>query len=469
MATDAPNGATPPGPRGKPILGNVLDFKADTLATFVKGWRAYGDCVRFPGVGPFFPFYFFAHPDHVGYVLKGNFRNFERPEYLNKKFRLVVGNGLVTTNGEAWQRQRKMAEPSFKKERISKLAGTMTEVTDRMLDEWEDKARRDQPVEVQSEFMRLILGILTKALFGVDMSGDAAAIEGSVATQAKYLNDRLNSPVDIPPGVPIPANRRFQAARGVLNGIVDKTIRSRRASAEEGNDLLSTILKAHDEKTGQPIDDAQARDELKTLLIAGHETTAATLAWCFYVMSLHPFAEERVRAEHAEVLGGRTPNFDDVESLPYSRMVLDETLRLYPPLWLLGRMPLEDDSIGGFKVPKGSSVMISPYITHRHPDFWENPEAFDPERHTPEKVEARERYSYIPFGGGPRGCIGFPFAMPEMHIVLAMVMNRFRLNLVPGHPVIPESAISLRMKQGALMSLEPVGKREPAPATAVRT
>jgi cytochrome P450 len=456
----------PPGPRGKPVLGNVLDFRADTLGALVKGWREYGDKVCFAGVGPFFPFYFFAHPDDVGYVLKENFRNYQRPEYLNKKFRLVVGNGLVTSVGDAWTRQRKMAEPAFQKDKIAAIAGTMTDLTEQTLEDWESKAARGEPIEALSEMMHLILAILTNALFGVDMSKDAHAIEHSVAEQATFLNNKMNSPVDVPEQVPLPGNRRFVQARDTLNSIVERVVKQRRAAQDDGADLLSTLLKAHDETTGKPIDDIQARDEMKTLLIAGHETTATTLAWCFYLLSLHPFAADRLRAEYDEVLGDRTPVFADVENLPYTRMVIDETLRLYPPLWLLGRMPLEDDVIGGYRVPAGKTVLISPYVTHRHPDFWENPEGFDPERHTAERVAERHRYSYIPFSGGPRGCVGFPFAMPEMNIVLAMILRRFKLSLAPGHPVVAESAISLRPKFGLPMYLEPIKSRVQAAAAA---
>jgi cytochrome P450 len=326
----------------------------------------------------------------------------------------------------------------------------MTETTDAALDTWEG------PLDIQSSMMHLILAILTRTLFGADVRDEAEVIERSVAVQAKYLNDRLTSPVDIPENAPIPAQRRFLAARAALDRIVDRVISERRRSGEDTGDLLSILLQAHDEETGAPISDRQARDEIKTLLIAGHETTATTLGWTFYLLSKHPEIQERLRAELAQVLGDRPPVAADVVNLEYTTKVLYESLRLYPPLWIVSRMPIADDAIGGYAVPAGTSIIISSYLTHRHPDFWDNPEGFDPERFTPEARKARHRYAYIPFGGGPRGCIGFPFAMLEMPLVLARVLQRFRLSLVPGYPSgVPESAISLRQRHGAQMYVEP--------------
>ncbi len=447
----------PPGPRGNPVLGNVLDFKNDTVGAIVDGWREYGDTVRFRGVGPFFPIYLFTHPEHVQYVFQDNFRNFRRNDFLRKKFRMVVGNGLVVSEGESWVRQRKLAQTAFQSVRLNPLAPAMTRTTDETLARWREHASAGEPIEIQSEMMHLILGILTRTLFGTDMTGEAVDVEQSVATQAKYLNDRLSSPVDIPENAPLPVQKRFLAARDALNSMVDKVIAERRRTGEDKGDLLSILLQARDEETGEPISDEQARDEIKTLLIAGHETTATTLGWTFYLLSKHPEIEERLRAEVEEVLGDRPPTADDVPNLKYATMVLYESLRLYPPLWIVSRMPIEDDVIGGYDVPAGTSMIICSYLTHRNAEFWENPEGFDPERFTPEAMKAQHRYAYIPFGGGPRGCIGFPFAMMEMPVVLARVLQEFRLRLVPGYPSgQPESAISLRQRHGSLMRAEPV-------------
>jgi cytochrome P450 len=339
---------------------------------------------------------------------------------------------------------------------LNALGPAMTDTTDEALVRWRELAQRGEPIDIQTEMMHMILAILTRTLFGADMSGDAAAVEQSVATQAKYLNDRLNSPVDIPERAPLPVQRRFLAARATLNRVVDDVIADRRRTGVDTGDLLSILLEARDEETGEPISDEQARDEIKTLLIAGHETTATTLGWTFYLLSKHPEVTEQLRAELDEVLGDRAPTAEDVPNLKYTTMVLYESLRLYPPLWIVSRMPIEDDEIAGYPVKAGTSVIICSYVTHRHPEFWDNPEGFEPERHTPERMKERHRYAYIPFGGGPRGCIGFPFAIMEMPLVLARVLQQFRVNLVPGFEVEPESAISLRQKRGALMHIEPL-------------
>jgi cytochrome P450 len=447
----------PPGPRGNPLLGNVLDFKNDTVAAIVGGWRKYGDTVHFRGVGPFFPIYLFTHPDHIKYVFQDNFRNFRRNDFLRKKFMMVVGNGLVVAEGESWTRQRKLAQTAFQSARLNPLGPAMTKTTDETLAKWREHAAKNEPIEIQSEMMHLILGILMRTLFGTETTGEAADVERSVAAQAKYLNDRLSSPVDIPENAPIPVQKRFLAARNTLNSIVDDVIAERRRTGEDKGDLLSILLQARDEETGDLISDEQARDEIKTLLIAGHETTATTLGWTFYLLSKHPEIEDRLRAELDEVLGDRAPTAEDVPNLKYTTMVLYESLRLYPPLWIVSRMPIEEDVIGGYDVPLGTSMIICSYLTHRHPEFWDNPEGFDPERFTPDAMKARHRYAYIPFGGGPRGCIGFPFAMMEMPLVLARVLQEFRLRLVPGYPSgQPESAISLRQRHGSLMLPEPV-------------
>jgi cytochrome P450 len=456
-APTAPTGRTMRGPTGKPILGSALDFRNDTVGTLLGGWRTYGDAVLFRGPGSFFPVHFFAHPDHVKYVLQDNYANYPaRSETVVRKFREVVGSGLVTTQGDVWAAQRRLAQQAFQRDRLNALAGLMVAATDEMLEEWRGYAERGQPVDVQSEMMHLILNILASALFSADMRRDAAKIEHAVATQAKWLNDEVVGGVSVPLSVPIPRHRRFIEQRKALNEVVEPLIAERRRSGEDKGDFLSMLLEAKDEETGEKMSDQAVKDQVKTFLIAGHETTATTLAWTFYLMSKYPEAARRVRDEVDKVLGGREPTPDETKSLSYMATVLHEALRLYPPLWTVARSPIHDDEVGGYRVPAGGTVILSPYITHRHPEFWENPEGFDPDRFTPEASEGRHRYAYFPFSGGPRGCIGFPFAMLELHLVLPRILQRFKVNLVPGYPVVAEAAISLRQKHGALMTLEPV-------------
>jgi cytochrome P450 len=448
-------GRTMRGPPGKPIVGSAFDLRRDAAGTLMSGWRKYGDAVLFRGPGSFFPIHFFAHPDQVKYVLQDNYSAYPGRTAVNRKFREVVGDGLVTTEGELWASQRRLAQQAFQRDRLNALAGLMVGATDEMLDEWDRHAQRGEPVDVQSEMMRLILRILAASLFSADMRGDAARIEHAVAVQAKWLNDELAGGVTVPLGVPIPRHRRFLEQRRVLADVVDSLIAERRGSREDKGDFLSMLLEAEDPETGEKLTDQAVKDQVKTFLIAGHETTATTLGWTFYLLAKYPEAARRVHDEIDSVLGGRVPTPDDTERLTFMAMVLHESLRLYPPLWALARTPVEDDEVDGYRVPAGATIILSPYITHRHPDFWANPEGFDPERFTPEQAHGRHRFAYFPFSGGPRGCIGFPFAMLEMHLVLPRILQRFRLGLVPGFPVEPEAAISLRQRYGALMMLEP--------------
>jgi cytochrome P450 len=450
-------GRTMSGPRGKPIVGSALDFRNDTVGTLMSGWRTYGDAVKFQGPGSFFPVHFFAHPDQVKYVLQDNYANYPaRSPVVVEKFRQVVGDGLVTTQGDVWAAQRRLAQLAFQRDRLNALAGLMVSATDEMLDEWQEHAEHGRPVDVQSEMMHLILNILASALFSADMRRDAAKIELAVATQAKWLNDEVVSGVTVPLSVPIPRHRRFLEQRRSLDEVVEPLIAERRRSGEDKGDFLSMLLDAEDEETGEKMSDQMVKDQVKTFLIAGHETTATTLGWTFYLLAKYPEADRRGHEEVDQLLGGRKPGPDDGKQLTYMAMVLDESLRLYPPLWTVARSPIHDDEVDGYRVPAGGTIILSPYITHRHPDFWDNPEGFDPERFTPERSEGRPRFAYFPFSGGPRGCIGFPFAMLELHLVLPRILQRFRLSLVPGYPVEPEAAISLRQKHGALMTLEPV-------------
>jgi cytochrome P450 len=444
-----------PGPRGKPIFGNAFDVRRDAVGTLMRGWRKYGDAVLLRGPRPFFPIHLFAHPDQVKYFLQDNYSNYPGRTVVTGKFREVVGDGLVTTDGELWASQRRLTQQAFQRDRLNALAGLMVGATDEMLDEWEKRAQRGEPVDVQSEMMRLILRILAASLFGADTRRDAARIEHAVAVQAKWLNEELAG-VTVPLSVPIPRHRRFLEQRRALAEVVDSLIAERRRSGEDKGDFLSMLLEAEDPETGEKMSDRAVKDQVKTFLIAGHETTATTLGWTFSLLSKYPDAARRVQDEVSSALDGRAPTPDDTKSFPYMAMVLHESLRLYPPLWAFARTPLEDDEVDGYRVPAGRTVLLSPYITHRHPEFWDDPEGFDPERFTPERSEGRPRFAYFPFSGGPRGCIGFPFAMLELHLVLPRILQRFRLSLVPGHPVVPESAISLRQKHGALMTLDPV-------------
>jgi cytochrome P450 len=445
-----------PGPRGNPILGNARDFQQDIMQALMKAWREYGDVVRFRGVGPLFPVYLLGHPDYTKHVLQDNNKNYPKTRFVDDKWRMVVGEGLICSTGDFWRRQRRLAQPAFHRQRIAAFGKLMTDATAELLDEWDGAAQRGQSIDMKGQMTYLTLNILARALFSADWSREARAMGPAVSIAIRHAYEQMESFVSLPENLPTPANRRFVKARATLDEIVYRLIAERRNKKTDDVDLLSMLMSAVDEgETGESMNDRQVHDEVMTFIFGGHETVSSGLTWTFYLLSKHPHVARKLRAELDHVLGGRTPTVDDVPQLRYLTMVLEESMRLYPPVWLISRTPVEDDEIGGYHIPAGSMVLISKYVVHRHPAFWDNPDGFDPERFTPERVAARPRHAYFPFSSGPRKCIGDSFGMLEMQLVVARLLQRYQLDLVPGFPVIPQPGITLRQKHGLLMTLQP--------------
>jgi enediyne biosynthesis protein E7 len=459
-AIAAPSKAPPaPGPRGHPIFGSLLDFKADVLGALMAGFREYGDVVRFDVKR--FPAYLIAHPDHVKYILQDNHRNYPHPEFMRQGFAQVTGQGLVASHGEYWLRERRLAQPAFHRQRIQQFGTMMTDTTLERMDRWQGAAERGEPLNIRTEMLHLALDILAKALFGADWGSESETIAPAAGVMLEHVYGRLENFVNVPEWAPVPRMRRFVAARATIDKFVYGLIAERRRNPGEGNDLITMLVQARDEETGAEMSDEQVRDEVMSAIIAGHETVSTGLTWIWYLLAKNPACARRLRAELAEVLGGRTPTIDDLPQLAYTRMVVDEGIRLYPPLWVNARTPLEDDVIGGYHIEKGSFMLLSEYVTHRHPEFWENPEGFDPERFTPERSAGRHRCAYITFGVGPRRCIGVNFALIEIPLIIATIAQRYRLQLVPGFPVAAKPGITIRPRYGMMMTLEKPG---PAPA-----
>jgi cytochrome P450 len=370
------------------------------------------------------------------------------------KLRGVVGEGLVANEGDVWRRSRRLAQPAFHNQRISTFVKMMTDSVGLMLEEWEGHVRSGATVDIKSQMMHLSLAVLAKGVFTAEWSKHVSVVEPAVGVALAHTNRRLTSPID-PQRLPfLPSTREFNKAMADLDAIVYGAIAERRASSAEHTDLLGMLMQAKDAETGESFDDRQVRDEVMGFLIAGHETVSAALTWTWYLLSQNPESWRRLAAEAESVLNGRVPVLEDVPKLEYTRMVLDEAMRLYPPIFVLMRSPQQDDEIGGYHIPAKTNVVICPYVTHRHPEFWDNPEGFDPERFTPERSAGRHRMAYLPFAAGPRKCIGDTFALLEMQLAVAMVAQRFRLNLVPGYPMVPQPAISLRPRDGLLMKVE---------------
>jgi cytochrome P450 len=439
-----------PGPRGHLLFGNVRDIQRDPLGFGSTMSRQYGNVVRMR----FFiwPAYLINHPDGVKHVLQENQQNYNKDLYPYKIFKPLLGRGLVTNDGKSWLHQRRLMQPAFHRKRLDAFGSLMTDATVTMLDQWQDFATRDQPLDIAAEMLRLTLRIVGQTLFNIDLSDETQIVGQAVTTVNKLLSDYIYAP--FPPfNVPTSRNRRLQVSYRALDQVVHDIITHRRNQYTDTGDLLSMLLLARDEETGQGMDDQQVRDEVITLLIAGHETVSTALTWTWYLLSQYPHVERQLHTELDNVLGGHLPKLEHLARLSYTRMVLEEALRLYPPAWIFGRKAIADDEIGGYAIPANSIIVLSPYITHRHPAFWGNPEVFDPERFIPKRSADRPHFAYFPFGGGPRVCIGNNFALMEMQLILATVAQRYKLRLVPGHPVEPEAFLSLRPRYGLPMTL----------------
>jgi cytochrome P450 len=448
--TIVPRRQTAPGPRGHFLLGNARDIQRDPPGFASTMTRLYGDVVRIR----FFLWsaYLVNHPDGVRHVLQENHRNYSKDMYAYQIFKPLLGRGLVTNDGEGWLHQRRLIQPAFRRKHLDAFGALMTHATVEMLDCWQETAPRDQTLDIAAEMSHLALRIAGQALFNVDLSGETHIVGQSVTKVNKLLSDYMYVPFP-PIGIPTPRNRRLQVASRALDQVVHGIITARRQQHTDMGDLLSMLLLARDADTGQGMNNLQVRDEVITLLIAGHETVSTALTWTWYLLSRHPEVEHRLYTELDEVLGGHIPTADHLARLPYTRMVLEEALRLYPPAWIFGRKAIADDEMGGYFIPANSMIVLSPYLTHRHPAFWQDPETFDPERFTPERSADRPHYAYFPFGGGPRMCIGSNFALMEMQLGLATVAQRYKLRLIPGHPVEPEALLSLRPRHGLPMTL----------------
>jgi cytochrome P450 len=422
----------------------------------MEGLNRYGDVFRYQ-LGPLV-FHQVAHPDHVKHVLLDNQKNYPRSWYYGRT-KVVVGEGLVTTEGAPWRRLRRMVQPAFHHQRVAALAGVMTEATGAMLGRWRDHAsqRGGEPLDVAAELIALTLRVVGRALLGVDLGGEADRLGPAITTALEYADHRVNDLLLLPTAVPTPRNLRFRRARRTLDTLVFDILARRRRAGEDGtHDLLSMLLAARDEETGEGLTDRELRDQLLTFIGAGHETTAVALAWTLYLLDRHPEADARVRAEVAEALDGRTPTAADLPRLAYTRRVIEESLRLYPPVYGLVRDALHADEIGGFHIPARSMIILSPYVTHHHPGVWPDPERFDPDRFLPERSAGRPRFAWFPFLGGPHQCIGQEFALMEATLVVAMIAQSFRLRLAPGARVEPKPMLSLRPRDGLPMILQAV-------------
>jgi cytochrome P450 len=396
--------------------------------------------------------YFVADAEYVRRILLDNIANYPKSVTFRNNLRPVLGDGLLVSEGERWARQRRLMQPAFHLRRLKGLAGTMAEAAARMAEGW----RAGELIDVMAAMNAVTMEIVARTLFGSDVSGEIAEVAAAMAVlQEQTGRVRPSAFFELPAFLVRPRGAAFREAVATLERVVNRIVAERRASGAQHDDLLSMLLEARDETTGEGMTERQLRDELVTLFLAGHETTAIALTWTFHLLAQNPDAEAKLHAEVDAVLGERpAPAFEDLERLPYARMAGEESMRLYPPAYVFSRSVLAEDQLGPYRIPKGALVIVSPYALHRRPDYWPEPEAFRPERFAPAASAARPKHAYLPFGGGARICIGNAFAMMEHAIVLAAVARRWRLRAVPGREVKTEPRITLRPRGGLPMHLE---------------
>lgn len=447
-----------PGPRGTPILGVIPELRRDRLQ-FVSDMAAqYGDLVKYNVLN--ISLIQVNHPDAIQHVLQDNNKNYHKGFELMPTMDMTLGHGLLTNEGEPWLKQRRLMSPVFHHRNIEQMGDMMTRHAVKMLEtRWAEAARRGDTLNVAGEMMQLTLDIVSEALFSANVSAHARQVSEAVTTLVEDATIRFDFPFYPQPNVPTPHNRAFLRGLNQLNKIIYGLINERRAQQaspekREYDDLLQLLLDARDPDSDDAMNDKQLRDELITLFIAGHETTANLLAWTFYLLSQYREIEVQARAELEQVLNGRTPTANDLPNLPYTRRVLDEVLRLYPPAWMLTRTNLAEDELLGYPIPANSFFAISPFVVHRSPVYWDQPECFNPDRFLPESARQLHRFVYFPFGGGPRLCIGRGFAQVEAHLILATVLQRCHLSLATNKRIEMQALVTLRPKGGLPMKVE---------------
>jgi cytochrome P450 len=441
------NPPRPPGPKPRPFFGVLREFRRNAAEFLERTARQHGDLV-YLRVGPQH-IYFVSDPGAIKDILVTNQSQFKKSRMLERA-RLLLGDGLLTSEGDFHKRQRRLVQPAFHRERLAAYAAIMSERTAQCRERW----KPGQHLDVSSEMMRLTLAIVARALFSADVDSEADDI-GAALTEVFGMFDMILLPFsEWIEKLKLPPVRRFYRARDRLDAIIYRLIAEHRANPQDTGDLLSMLLAARDEDDSGSMTDKQVRDEALTLFVAGHETTAVAVAWAWYLLSQNPEAEAHFHAEVDQALDGKLPGFDDLPRLKYTESVFAETLRLYPPAWAVGRRTLQDYQLDGFTIPAGDIVLMSPYAVHRDPRWFADPLKFSPDRWLAGDI-ARPKFAYFPFGGGARVCIGERFAWTEGILLLASIGQRWRLRLEQGQRVETRPLITLRSKHGIRMIAEP--------------
>jgi cytochrome P450 len=435
---------SPPGP---PWHNMWEAIRSSPHTYMLKLAEKYGDIVKFQGA---FPVYGISDPESVRQILTRAWPDFTKETIDYRVIATVFGNGLVTNDGESWAQQRKLMQPVFSSKSINGFDSIITDVTDNVLNNW--MQCENSEIWLDREMSRITFQIVSRTLFGADID----EISDEMIDILMLLNIhplRLDALLRLFPHIPAPSNRRFKAANRRLDEIVYGLIKSHRESTNDSDDIVDRLLKAVNPETGAGMDEKQIRDEVVTLMLAGHETSSTGLTWTFYLLSKHPEIEKRLLEEIRTVLQGRTPNSSDLSQLPYLKQVVQESMRLYPPVWGIARRSKSLNNFQGYTVPPNSYIAITPYVLHRNPEHWVNPNLFDPDRFSPGKSKSRHPYAYLPFGAGPRACIGAGMAMLEMQLIIAQILPLFKLTPTKDHPVEMEAAVTLKPRFGMKVKL----------------
>ena len=441
----APKNSFPPGPGGSTFAFLFGDRQRDPLAFFTKIARDYGDVSQLRLLN--FRTLFINHPDDIEDVLVNKARKFEKGRVMKANMRLF-GEGLLTSEGDFWLRQRRLAQPAFHRGRIAAYGTTMVEYAERAMRGWKSGEVRD----IHEDMMEITLQIVGKTLFNAELTRDAKEVGETMEVLLKLAAD-FGKSILIPMWVPTPRNLRARLGIRRIERIIYRIIAQKRAEASDTGDLLSMLLAVQDED-GSRMTDKQLRDETITLFLAGHETTANALSWTIWLLAQNPAAEKKFLDELAGVLNGRAPSVEDMPKLTYTANILTESMRLYPPAWGMARLVKEEVEVAGYKLVPGNGVACAQWVVHRDARWFDEPKRFLPERWEGDLAKRLPRFAYFPFGGGPRQCIGNSFALMEATLILATIAQKFRFKLVEGHPVKPLASITLRPQRGIRAALE---------------
>lgn len=425
------------------LLGNLLQMRKERIQFFLQRKKDIGDIyqIKIPGR----KLVVLTDPEWIKYVLVDNNKNYTK-SFAYDSIRLFLGNGLLTSEGEFWKRQRRLAQPAFHKEKLQLMFHNMVEQTSHSIDRLSAYADSNQPVNLSKELYKLTLDIVNSTLFYNEVNTTTDTIYKLVSEGSEFITQRIDNPFHLPAWIPTPRNVQEQKVLHSMDDVFFSIIDRRRKQQEEHHDLLSMLMEAVDEETGEGMDKRQLRDEILTIFVAGHETTQIALGWTFYLLTQHPDKLAILQQEIEEQLKGELPTPVSIRGMHYLKQVVDESMRLYPPAWVVGRRTIEKDVIKGYEIPPQVNIVMPIYAVHHDANIWEDPEAFIPERFATENLKEKHKYAYFPFGGGPRLCIGNNFALQEMQVALAMLLQRYRIEVTPDFVPELDPLVTLRPK-----------------------